>query len=134
MGKDLSHLFFFRSKREEKKAMEEYAAWAFPYGAVQKEKIRELLSRLIPKEDVSIAIVIFLTGKEAFCDKDGQWDAEEARNPLEEAEKALRRSGMRIPKRHVPLYLALILADSQVDEQLLYPEVEELLAMADRLS
>ena len=133
MAKDLSHLFLFRSKKQEKREMEKYIAWAFPYGPAQREKIRELLSQIVPKEDASIAMVIFLTGKEAFCDKDGLWE-EETRNPLEDAAKALRSSGMRVPKHHIPLYLALILADSRVDEQLLYPEVKELLAMAERLS
>ena len=36
-------------------------------------------------------------------------------------------------KKKVLGYLALILADSQVDERLLYPEAEELIALAERL-
>ena len=40
MGKDPFNLFRFRSKKQEQKEREAYAAWAFPYGPAQKEKIR----------------------------------------------------------------------------------------------
>ena len=133
MGKDPFNLFRFRSKKQEQKEREAYAAWAFPYGPAQKEKIRALLTQLLPKEDAAIAMVIFLMGKEAFCDKDGEREDDELRNPLRDAAEALQHSGMRVRKQHLPLYLALILADSRVDERLLYPEVEELAAMAEQL-
>ena len=133
MAKDPFNLFRFRSKKQQEKEMREYAAWAFPYGQAQRERIANLLSQLVPKEDAAIAMVIFLTGKEAFCDREGDWEEGVERNPLLDAADALRRSGMRVNKQHVPLYLALILADSQVDEELRYPEAGELLDMARKL-
>lgn len=133
MGRDLFDLFRYKSKKEEEKELAAYAAWAFPYGEAQRGKVMALLSQLLPKEDASIAMVIFLIGKEAFCDKDGEFAADGARSPIQDAAAALGKSGMRVKKEHLPLYLALILADSQVDERLIYPEVQTLAAMAQGL-
>ena len=133
MAKDPFNLFRFRSKKQEQKELEEYTAWAFPYGSAQKEKIRVLLAALVPKEDASIAMMAFLIGKEAYWDKDEEHDENEQWDPLQEAADVLRRNGLRIHRKHLPLYLALILADSQVVERLLYPAAEELIALAERL-
>ena len=134
MGKDPFNLFRFRSKKQEQKEQEAYAAWAFPYGAAQREKIRDLLGELLPRENAAISLVIFLTGKEAYCDKDGDQEEDGGkRDPLLDAADALRRSGLRVKKQHLPVYLALILADSRVDAELAYPTAEELREMAARL-
>ena len=133
MGNDPFNLFRFRSQKQQKKELAAYAAWAFPFGTAQQEKIRALLRQLMPREDPSIAMVIFLMGKEAFCDKDGEREEDEPRDPLGDAATALRRSGLRVKKEHLPLYLALILADSRVDERLDYPAAEALREMAARL-
>ncbi len=133
MGKDPFNIFRFRNPKQEKKEMEAYAAWAFPYGAEQEKKIRALLTQLVPQEDAAISMVLFLTGGEAFWDKDDEHEEGEEWDPLQEAADVLRRNGLRIHRKHLPLYLALILADSQVDERLLYPEAEELIALAERL-
>ena len=130
MAKDFFDLFRFRSKKEREKEQADYAAWAFPYGQAQREKVQALLGELMPREDEAIAMVFFLTGKEAFCDKEGDRKDEKDRNPLRDATDAMRRNGMRVKNEHLPLYLALILADSWVDERLLYPEAGELRAMA----
>ena len=133
MGKDFSNLFRFRSKKEQEREQAAYAAWAFPYGAAQREKVQGLLGQLIPREDKAIALVLFLTGKEAFCDKDGDRSDQEERDPIRDAADAMRRNGMRVKNEHLPLYLALILADSRVDERLLYPEAGDLRAMAEEI-
>ena len=76
MAKDPFNLFRFRSKKQQEKDLQAYTAWAFPYGAAQREKVAALLAQLFPREDAAIALVIFLTGKEAFCDKDGEREDE----------------------------------------------------------
>ena len=133
MGKDPFNLFRFRSTKQEQKEREAYAAWAFPYGPEQQAKLRALLAQLLPKEDAAIAMVIFLMGKEAFCDKDGEREDGALRNPIQDAAQTLRRSGLRVRREYLPLYLALILADSRVDERLDYPAAEELREMAAHL-
>lgn len=132
VAKDFMDLLRFRSKKQQKKEMEAYAAWAFPHGPRQQEKVRALLAQLLPGEDTTIAMVIFLLGKEAFWDKDGRWEDEE-REPVQDAARALRRSGMRVKAQDIPLYLALILADSRVDGELSYPTAEALREMAGSL-
>ena len=132
MAKDPFSMFRFRSKKQQEKEMKAYAAWAFPHGEAQKERLRALLAQLMPREDATISMVLFLTGKEAFCDKDGERE-DEPREPLRDAAQALRGSGLRVKPECLPLYLALILADSRVDERLLYPEAEELREMARSL-
>ena len=59
-----------------------------------------------------------------------QWDIQVI---LSGDEQALRRSGLRVRREYLPLYLALILADSRVDERLDYPAAEELREMAAHL-
>ena len=43
VAKDFMDLLRFRSKKQQKKEMEAYAAWAFPHGPRQQEKVRALL-------------------------------------------------------------------------------------------
>ena len=132
MGREPFPWLTFKSKAQRKKEEEAYAAWAFPFGARQQEMVRELLRQLLPKEDTSLAMMHFLLGKEAFCDKDEE-SQDPHRNPLQDAARALRGGGFRCRKQDLPVYLALIVADSRVDERLLYPDAAELQAAAQQL-
>lgn len=132
MGRELFPWLTFKSKAQQRKEQEAYAAWAFPYGPDQQKKIRALLRELLPKEDVSLAMMQFLLGKEAFCDKHEE-NPDPHRNPLRDAELVLRGSSLRCKKQDQALYLALIVADARVDERLLYPTAAELRVAARRL-
>ena len=132
MGRELFPWLTFKSRAQQKKEQDAYAAWAFPYGMQQKKAVRALLRELLPKEDAALAMVQFLVGKEAFCDKYEE-NLNPNRNPLRDAELALQKSGFRCKRPELSLYLALIVADSQVDERLLYPSAAQRRAAARQL-
>ena len=131
MGRDPFPWFRFKSRRQEAKEQAEYAAWAFPYGSVQQEKIRQLLAQLFPKEPISVAMVNYLTGREAFLNRYDDYD--EGYDPLAVALDALRACST-VPQRDITLYMALIAADSRAGEAMNYPDVEELRAAAADLT
>lgn len=130
MGRDPFPWFRFKSRRQEQKEAAEYAAWAFPHGGDQQKAVRQLLSQLFPKEPTSVAMVNYLTGREAFSNRYGDYDDDY--NPLHVTLLALRHCST-VPRWDIPLYMALIAADSRVDESLNYPDVEELRAAAQDL-
>ena len=133
MGRELFPWLTFKSKEQRKKEEEAYAVWAFPYGTAQQEKIRSLLQELLPREDTALAMMCFLLGKEAYCDKYEE-NLDPRRDPLADAAFALRSGGFRCKKQDLALYLALIVADARVDEGLAYPSAEELRGAAQQLS
>ncbi len=130
MGRDPFPWFRFKSRRQEQKEQAEYAAWAFPYGSNQQQAVRLLLGQLFPKESASVAMVNYLTGREAFSNRYDDYDDDY--NPLYVTLQALRLCST-VPRRDIPLYMALIAADSRVDEALEYPDAEELRAAAQDL-
>lgn len=126
-------------KTAQQRALEakRYDRWAFPYGEAQKEKITNLLAELLPEEKPKMALLVFLQGKQGYTGG----NAAEGRPPREcseekrmyyaqwEMETTLRGK----LRKRMPRYLALIVADQQVDESLQYPTVEELRASAEEL-
>ena len=71
MAKDPFNLFRFRSKKQQEKDLQAYTAWAFPYGAAQRERVLALLERVLPRRRPQMALVIYLTAREAFWDREG---------------------------------------------------------------
>ena len=131
MGREPFPWLHFKSRRQEAKEQAEYAAWAFPYGSAQQEKIRALLAQLFPREPISVAMVNYLTGREAFLNRYDDYD--EGYDPLAVALEELYACAT-VPKQDITLYMALLAADSRVDEALDYPNVEELRAAAADLT
>lgn len=130
MGREPFPWFRFKSRRQEQKEQAEYASWAFPHGAAQQAAVRKLLSQLFPKEPDSVAMVNYLTGREAFLNRYDDYD--EGYDPLQVTLHTLRHCST-VPRRDIPFYMALIAADSRVDETLNYPDAEELRAAAQDL-
>lgn len=131
MGRDPFPWLRFKSRRQEAKEQAEYAAWAFPYGSAQQEKIRALLAQLFPREPISVAMVNYLTGREAFLNRYDDYD--EGYDPLEAAMDELYHCAT-VPRRDITLYIALIAADSRAGESLEYPDPEEIRAAAGTLT
>jgi len=119
-------LFQMKSKKQREKEEREYAAWAFPFGDLQRENLTTLVKELKPKESPQICLASFLTCKELFD------------NVLEEAESydaavdkminGIVSYGQLIKKDEMPFYLALVLADAKVDEKCEYPSADEIRA------
>ena len=125
-------LFSWKSKEEQKRAQDEYAVWAFPFGQKQRDELEALLRDILPKMSIQLALISFLTCKELY-------------------EKTLKKSGTRdeaitelfymhssykhiIKKKDMPIYVALVLADEKIDEQCQYPTADAILAHVQELT
>ena len=133
MGREYFPFFVRKSRRQEERERQNYFAWAFPYGKEQQKKLRGILAELFPKEASEMAMMAYLTGREAYLDRFGDHEGEPGFDPVEAALQAIRGSSLRIPAQDTPLYVALIAADQEVDESLSYPSRAELQARAGRI-
>ena len=130
--------FSFKSKEEREREARQYAQWAFPYGEPQREKLSEIIRQLLPEEDVKAGLAVFLMGREGYRGSVKE-DAQEVAQKGEE--KRILRSVYRMQpmlptkkkKALLSRYMALIIADCQVGEDLDYPTVEQLRKMAQEL-
>ena len=112
----------FQQKEEEQR---QYNAWAFPYGQTQQRIVQERILELMPDEKKT-GLVVYLIGREAYQNA-------EFEDPMVAACRAMRHQ---LPGRHgrkCYLFLALILADAQIDENLRYPDGETIRLEAKRL-
>lgn len=128
--------FLFKSKEQAERDKRELEAASYPYGAAQREKLEALLEALLPEEPEQLRRTIFLLVKRAY--------AKDLSNPLEDSAplrenlpdtfRTLDRQLFGRHKGKRARYLALVLADSRVDETLAYPDAEALREEAERLA
>ena len=121
----LADFFAIKSLRQKKQEQEEYNRWAFPYGQAQLDAVRDLILELMPDEK-STGIAIYLMGREAYQSAEGQLALTKAYNTMTDWLTGKHR-------RKVYTFLALILADAQVDENLNYPDAETIRKKAKEL-
>lgn len=116
--------FEIKSLKQKKEEQRQYNLWAFPYGQVQQKIVQDLILELMPDEEKT-GLVVYLIGREAY----------------QNAEEDNMREACRAMKSHLPgkhgkkkyLFLALILADAAVDENLNYPDAQTIRQEAKRL-
>lgn len=128
--------FLFKSKEQAERDKRELEAVSYPYGDAQREKLEALLEALLPEEPEQLRRTIFLLVKRAY--------AKDLSNPLEDSAplrenlpdtfRTLDRQLFGRHKGKRARYLALVLADSRVDETLAYPDAEALREEAERLA
>jgi hypothetical protein len=121
------NFFVWKSKEQVKREEEEYAKWAFPYGGAQRGKLVKLMLEVFPKENEATTLIPFLTCKELYmkiCKTPEMTDY--AVEKLMEMQKYKRL----IRKQDMPYYVALVVADSRIDENLDYPTADEIRQMA----
>ena len=124
-------LFNFKSKKQREKEEREYAAWAFPHGDIQREKLTELMRGLKPKEPPQIMMFSFLTCKELYKNQ-----FEESKSREEAIVRFLgsaKNYKQLIRRDDLCMYLAVVLADGDIDEQCAYPGADEIRARAAEL-
>jgi len=122
------HLFTWKSKATQQKEQEDYEAWAFPFGEKQREALQTLLFEIYPKESVPTTLIPFLTCKELYegiLKKTGS--REEAVDVMINKQKKYKQI---IKKKTMATYLAVVLADADIDEQCDYPAAEAVLEKA----
>ena len=117
-------LFSWKSKATQQNELEQYERWAFPYGQTQRDNLQALLLEVFPKGNVASTLVPFLTCKELFegvLKKQGSRNA--AVDTLLNTQKKYK--GI-IRKKEMAAYIALVLADANIDELCQYPTAEEI--------
>jgi len=117
-------MFQWKSKEQRDKEAKEYAAWAFPHGDKQKKNLEALIHALKPKASLPLSMASFLTCKELY---------ERTLESLESRESAVDKMlntignyNQLIKSDEMPMYLALVLADADLDEECEYPSIEEM--------
>ena len=123
-------LIFGKSKAQIAEENAKYEAWAFPYGAIQRERLEALLKALHPKEkQIGTILVPFLTCKELY-----EGDMKEFGDTARAIDYMLnirKKFKFLLPAKTMPLMLALVVADAQLDPLVVeYPTADEILAMA----
>ena len=129
--------FTFKSKKQQEREFRRYVQWAYPYGDRQKELVTRILKQLMPEEPGKTASAVYLIGREGYH---GAFDDEpeelEGRTEQQKREMAAQKMKAMLPgrcKKYIYRYMAMILADAQVDENLNYPTVDELRQKAAEL-
>ena len=125
-------LFQMKSKRQREKEAQEYAAWAFPYGELQRENLTALTKELMPKESSPLVLASFLTCKELF--ESVLENSETRENAVDKMINVLGGYSQLIRRDEMPTYLALVLADADIDEKCEYPSVDEVRASIQELT
>ena len=134
---DIADWLGIKSREQEEREFQAFSENSFPYGQPQRDKIEELLSQLFPKEKKQFTMMLFLLGKQYYHgyglrnEQDYQGYTQEERLNL--AAKSLNRQLTGKHRKSLTTYLALIAADAQVDENLLYPTAQEIQEQARAL-
>lgn len=128
--------FLFKSKEQAERDKRELEAVSYPYGDGQREKLEALLEALLPEEPEQLRRTIFLLVKRAYA-KDLSKPVEDSAPLRENLPDTFRTLDRQLFGRHKgkrARYLALVLADSRVDETLDYPDAQALREEAERLA
>ena len=124
-------LFSWKSKATIQKEQEEYGKWAFPFGQTQRDNLEALLRSINPKESMPTMLIQFLTCKELF---EGIVKKSESRDAAVDTMINTQKKYKQIlAKKNMTLYLALVLADAEVDESCVYPSADEIRASVQEL-
>lgn len=126
------NFFIWKSKSQIKEEEATYEKWAFPYGQPQREKLVKLMREIFPKESEPNVLIPFLTCKELFsklCRTPDLVDYAISRLLVD-----VKKYKRIIRKDEMPLYVALVVADSKIDEKLDYPSAEQIKEMAKGFS
>ena len=123
-----SNLFSWKSKAEMEAEHERYRIWAFPYGQKQRDNLQALLLDIFPKGSDATTLIPFLTCKELYDNAlKNNSEREEAIFTIVNKERRLMQL---VKKKDMPLYVALVIADAEVDERCQYPTADEIRASA----
>ncbi|MDR2570655.1 MAG: hypothetical protein LBD23_10230 [Oscillospiraceae bacterium] len=117
-------LFQFKSKKQREKEEKEYAAWAFPYGDLQKANLSALINELIPKGTKPLHLAAYLICKELY--NSTLEDSRSQEDAINKMIKGIKGYTQLIKKNEMPMYLALVLADANIDDKCEYPSAAEI--------
>jgi len=124
-------MFQFKNKEQREKEEREYAFWAFPYGDLQRENLSALIRELKPKESIPILLTSFLTCKEIYESTLEKSESQE--DAIDKLLNEIKKYNQLIRPKEMPMYLALVLADKDLDETCEYPSADAIKVKAQEL-
>jgi len=116
--------FQWKSRAQQKEDEDKYAKWAFPHGQKQRDNLEALMREVEPKEKLPYVMMGFLTCKELF-----ERHLEKSDSNLAAIENMLKDKKIHsqiVKKKDMAKYLALVLADAEIDEGCEYPSAENI--------
>jgi len=122
-------IFSFKSKAAQEKEQEEYALWAFPHGQSQRDNLEKLLKELFPKDNTAMALISFLTCKELYGT--ALKSNESSDEAIDTVISEQRKYKHVLKRKEVAMYIALAIADADIDEQCEYPAADEIRTHAE---
>jgi len=128
------NMFSWKSAATRKKEEEQYRRWAFPYGEKQQENLKALLKEVFSKND-GFTMFTFLSCKEMY---DKALEDFESHDAAVEAMATTRLNFKmqiikQLKKDEWLKYIALVLADKDIDENCEYPSAEEIIKTAQEI-
>jgi len=125
------NMFSWKSKEAQKKEQEEYALWAFPHGQKQRDNLETLLKELFPKDNTAMILIAFLTCKELY---EGELRSCGSRDEaIVEVISDQKKYRHLIKSKETAMYIALVIADADIDELCEYPTADEIRASAQEI-
>ena len=124
-------LYIWKSKEAQKREDKKYEKWAFPYGLRQRDGITALLRSVFPHENESIALIAFLTCRELY--EDALESCEDRDDAIKIMLNEVKRYKSIISRENMPIYMALVLSNEDIDERLKYPDAKKIAQRAEEL-
>ena len=128
------NLFKWQSAADVKREQAAYEKWAFPHGEKQRDNLKSLLKDIF-KKDEGFILFTYLTCKE-FYERamEDSTSRDMAIDKLVNGRKESRLTIIKQLKQHEWLtYIALVLADENVDESCEYPTADMIIEKAQEL-
>jgi protein-disulfide isomerase len=119
MSSIFSKIFDSRSKEEKQRDFENYSNRIFPYGEAQKEKVFAILAELLPKQNQKYVRMHYILMKE-------QMVQEEPLSFTEADAKIAKKTLLKTNAVINNIINNLLEVDLGIDENLVYPNIEEL--------
>jgi len=126
MGFFDSHLFSAKSKATQQQEQEAYEIWAFPHGQKQRDNLQSLLYALFPKQTAPTTLIAFLTCKELYESELKKCGTREA--AIDMMISKHNKFRQMVKKKDLALYIALVIADADIDDRCQYPTADEIRA------
>ena len=115
-------LLQWKSKAQQQEDAEKYEKWAFPHGQKQRDNLEALMREVEPKEKLPFIMMGYLTCKELYEKHLKTTGSNTA--AIDTMLNVDKKYTQIIKKKELTKYLALVLADAEIDETCEYPSVE----------
>ena len=118
---------WFKSKSELEAESKAYMNFAFPYGEVQQEKLRNIVDEIKGREDKAMAFYFYLITKQECAKFD--YDNGDYKKLILKLNKIVKGKSV----DNIYKYIVLAKYDLKINKRLAYPKTERILDEANKL-